>query len=216
VRSYFVALHEIAHCVLGYDKDQPAAPQEAAAWRWAVEQAIEPPSEGVQRMMFRVLWHYLVGDLARDRRTVSSASARLFPARGDSFWIFLSSLDESSRLLYEATKLLAHVGPIAQARDEVEQEIEEQRVSARQVARLVRVRNELRRYGPPRRARREEAVLLGSGRKAHIWETDGMFGSLAGPGEILCGSSGVAHPAPPESLPCKHCASVRMSREVAK
>lgn len=112
VRSYYVALHEIAHCVLGYDEDQPVAPQEVAAWRWAVEQAIEPPSEGVKRHMFRVLWHYLVVDLSGARRTIRSASARPFPPPGDSFWAFLSSLDEGSRLLYEAAKVLANVGPI--------------------------------------------------------------------------------------------------------
>lgn len=93
--------------------------------------------------------------------------------------------------------------------------IEEQRASARQLARRARVQDESRRYGPPRRSRRSEAVLLGSGSKAHIWGRDGMFGVCVEAGEILCGSSGVAHPAPPNSRPCKHCESVQMAREEA-
>lgn len=53
VRSYYLALHEIAHCVLGYDHDLPAAPQEAATWQWAIDHAIEAPTLGLKRLMFQ-------------------------------------------------------------------------------------------------------------------------------------------------------------------
>jgi hypothetical protein len=48
VRSYYTALHEIAHIALGYDFAALQAPQEAAAWQWAIANAIEHPTEGLK------------------------------------------------------------------------------------------------------------------------------------------------------------------------
>jgi hypothetical protein len=120
IRSYYTGLHEIAHCVLGYDMAKPAAPQEFQAWRWAFDHAIEPPSDGVKRQVFKVLWHYLLADLAGTNGVEDPAlllgNVTLFPPRTEVFWTFLGALDESGQLLYEATKILAHAGPVAVAR----------------------------------------------------------------------------------------------------
>jgi hypothetical protein len=79
IRSYYLTLHEIAHCVLGFDHDRPAALQEAEAWQWAISQSIEPPTPGLKRMMFKALWHYLLSDLGV-RGAEDLSNRDLFPA----------------------------------------------------------------------------------------------------------------------------------------
>ena len=54
--------------MLGYDHDLPAAPQEAAVWQWAIAEAVEPPTVGLKRMMFKALWRYLLRDKGCQRR----------------------------------------------------------------------------------------------------------------------------------------------------
>jgi hypothetical protein len=118
VRSYYIALHEIGHIVLGFDRDRPKAPQEAAAWRWAINCAIEEPTPGVSRMIFLKLWNYLLGDLLL-RPGEKRSNADRFPGPGDEFWLFLASLDEASRLLYGAVKVTAHSGTLKALEDHI-------------------------------------------------------------------------------------------------
>lgn len=206
VRSYYLALHEIGHCVLGNDHEQPAASQEAATWQWAIEHAIEPPSVGLKRLMFKTVWNYLLSDLAAPSAE-NLSNAEMFPRSDDGFWSFLASLDDASRLLYEATKITAHTGPPAEARLEVSRALYRERERSREALRRARVREQLRFYGPARPAPAGELTLLGASEKAHVWGHDGMWGTF---GSVLCGSRGVAHPAPPGAPRCKTCRSLSM------
>lgn len=220
VRSYYIALHEIGHCVVGFDLDKPRAPQEAATWRWAIDQAVEPPTRGLKRMMFRAVWNYLLADLGA-RPTGDLSNAEMFPRPADEFWSFLASLDDASRLLYEGTKITAHTGPPAEARMEVRRALHQERVQTheamlrtRAAVRRARIEEQLRFYGPPRPARAGELTLLGSREKAHVWRQGGMYGAQVGVSDIFCGARGVAHPAPAKAPRCKSCQSLS-SRPVA-
>jgi hypothetical protein len=211
VRSYYVALHEIAHCVLGFDRTQLLAPQEAAAWRWAFEEAIEPPSQGVKRMVFKVLWHYVLDDLGKQPADDLS-NAQLFPGPDDKVWPFLADLDEAARLLYEAAKVTARAGPGADIRRQVRAAIKTEREASRDAVARARREEQLRAYGPPRLAHAGELTLLGAGDKAHIWAEDGRFGTVTR--AVLCGATGVAHPpASPKTTPCKHCQALALATE---
>ena len=217
VRSYYLALHEIAHCVLGYDYDLPAAPQEAATWQWAVTQAIEPPTQGLKRMMFKALWHYLIRDLGVwDGAQLSNRD--LFPAPGDEFWSFLATLDDDAgRLLYEAAKITARTGPSTQWRAHAYHELdlerrrsEEALEHAKENGRRALIREQLRFYGPPRPAQPGERVLIGAGEKAHVWRDGGEYGAVTRTSDTYCGVTGVAHPAPAGASACRACE--RLSR----
>lgn len=196
VRSYYLGLHEIAHCVLGYDHDQLAAPQEAATWRWTVAQAIEPPTPGLKRMMFKALWHYLLKDLGVwDAEQLSNRD--LFPVPSDPFWTFLATLDDASRLLYQAAKITARTGPSAEWRARAYQELNEERRRSEQAleqakhdARRAVMREQLRFYGPPVPANAGERVLVGVGEKAHIWRYDGQYGAVTQVCLVICSRSG--------------------------
>ena len=212
VRSYYVALHEIGHCVLGYDQHRPAAPQEATAWQWAIESAFEPPSPGVKRMMFRALWHYLLSDLAGEHPESLKRSGRLFPVPEDPFWVFLASLDDASRLLYEATKVAANVGPVADAREAVEHTIKRKLEKQRQAARRARIERELKMYGPPQAVGEGERVLIGASSKAHVLAGSGMYGTMLDSGDVVCGAVGVGHPAPGEAHSCRACERIMSGR----
>lgn len=54
--------------MVGYDRLLPRASQEAAAWLWAVENALEPPNDKVRRHMIQAVWHYVVDDARRYNR----------------------------------------------------------------------------------------------------------------------------------------------------
>lgn len=216
VRSYYLGLHEIAHCVIGYDHDQPAAPQEAATWRWAIAEAIEPPTPGLKRMMFKALWHYLLRDIGVwDAEQLSNRD--LFPGPDDPFWAFLATLDDDAgRLLYEATKITARTGPPAEWRARAYQELDEERrrseqalEQAKQDARRAVIREQLRFYGPPTPAKAGERVLIGAGEKAHVWRYDGQYGAVTQISAIYCGATGVAHPAPADAPACRACQRLR-------
>jgi hypothetical protein len=211
IRSYYLALHEIAHCVLGFDHDRPAAPQEAEAWQWAISQSIEPPTPGLKRMVFKALWHYLLSDLGV-RGAEDLSNRDLFPAPDDPFWSFLATLDDGSRLLYEAAKVTARTGPPADWQAKAYQELDEERrrfeqalEQARNAARRAVVREQLRFYGPPSPAKSGERVLVGSGVKAHMWRYDSQYGAVTKISDIFCGVSGVAHPAPAGAPACRAC-----------
>jgi hypothetical protein len=205
VRSYYVALHEIAHCVLGFDSAEPRAPQETGAWRWAIDQAIEPPTAGLKRYIFKVLWHYLLSDLVRPESDLSNAER--WPPADDSFWAFLAGLDDPSRLLYEATKVTGHVGLLADLRTNAARALDRERQRTKDALRRAHIAEQSLAYGPPSPARTGQLALLGASKKAHVWASDGQFGTFADRG-ILCGSRGVARPAPPDAPRCKVCLSL--------
>jgi hypothetical protein len=106
IRSYYIALHEIAHVILGFDERRTRAPQEAAAWAWALDEAIRPPSEGVRRMILKVLWGYLVSDGYRHARGYRREGC-MIPAREDAFWSFLAEQlnGNAAEALYQAAKI---------------------------------------------------------------------------------------------------------------
>jgi hypothetical protein len=210
VRSYYVALHEIGHCVVGFDRDLPVAPQEAATWQWAMREAIEPPTLGIKRKIFKALWHYLLSDVAVGQ-TKDLSNRDMFPSPDDWFWGFLASLDEPPRLVYEATKITARVGPPAAWQAAVNNELYEERRRwereldrVRKSARRALIREQLRFYGPPSSARAGERALIGSGIKAHVWRQNGLYGAET-TGNIFCGVDGVAHPAPAAAPTCGSC-----------
>jgi hypothetical protein len=219
VRRYYIALHEIGHCVLGWDSERAKAPQEAETWQWAIAEAIEPPTAGHKRMIFNVMWGYLLHDLAA-HPTAQQSNAELFPDPDHAFWSFLASLDDDAgRLLYQAAKITARGGPPEEARREVQralareqQHVEEAAERIRAAVHSARVEEQLRTYGPPQPARPGERALLGSGAKAHVWARAGLYGALATYGEISCGASGVAHPAPAGTDVCRTCKRISTQR----
>ncbi len=205
VRTYFVALHEIGHCVLGVDQTKPIAPQEAEAWRWALDNAREEPTRGVRRMIFKALWHYLLRDL--DRADAAELRNRdLFPGPDDPYWSFLASLDEEGRLLYEAAKVTARAHP-AEGPLPLEQLLEAERTKTRTALRRARVKiaAEEREVGPPKPAAAGDLVVLSKGGTAHILARDGYYGVVLATGDTLCGAGGVARPAPPDADTCWSC-----------
>jgi hypothetical protein len=211
VRSYYLGLHEIAHCVLGYDHEKPAAPQEAAAWQWSIAEAIEPPTQGLKRMMFKALWHYLLSDLSVHGAEALS-NRDLFPGPGDPIWDFLASLDAGPRLLYEAAKVTARTGPPAAWQAEAYRELDQERrrgeeavEQAKEAGRRTLIREQLRFYGPPRPAPASVRVLVGAGEKAHAWRYGGQYGAMTQISAIYCGVTGVAHPAPDDAPDCRAC-----------
>lgn len=70
VTSYFVALHELGHLV-GRGRSGRRLEQETTAWRWALDEAIVPPTPGVRRAIFRRLWSYVTWARARQHRAHS-------------------------------------------------------------------------------------------------------------------------------------------------
>ena len=208
IRSYFIALHEIAHVVLSYDYDQLAAPQEAEAWTWAIDQAAEPPSEGLRRHMFKVVWHYVLRDLSSPHRDDMS-NRSLFRPPDDPLWSFLGQLDDPERLLYEATKLTARTTPpadeLARLREQLYQvgvELDDARQHTRDAVRKAIQKEQLRTAGPPRPAKPGDAIALGRTETAHILRYDGMLGTRL---SVYCGASGIARPALNGAALCKGC-----------
>ncbi|CAB4940525.1 unannotated protein [freshwater metagenome] len=219
VRSYFTALHEIAHCVLGYDHGAPAAPQEVAAWEWAIATAIEDPTPGLLRHIFRVLWHYLLRDMQHPHE-----EQRTFPEPDDPFWAMLGSLDDGARLLYEAAKLTdlkivpetsdwewrildTEDADRAQAIiDRFRQGVADE--EARADAKLAALRS---RWGPPQPAAKGAAAQIGEGKAVHAFRGAGRFGVVLGAddqnnGALWCSSPGFVHPAQPgAAVTCRRC-----------
>lgn len=100
VRSYFVALHEVARCVLHHGEFGPPLRAGVAAWTWATSVAIEEPSPGVRRHIFRLLWAGLLDDVRAD-------AAAAVPGREDPIWWMLGRLDDGPSLLFEAARIAA-------------------------------------------------------------------------------------------------------------
>lgn len=80
VVSYYVALHEIAHCV-GRGRSAPKLECEANAWQWAIDNAIVPPTPAVRKGIARRLRSYHARHVRQAHR-----SYRRFPAAGHVFW----------------------------------------------------------------------------------------------------------------------------------
>lgn len=111
-RSYYLALHEIAHLVQGHDFDAAAAPQEAAAWQWAYANAIEPPTKGIGADVLSKIWHYILTDIARSHDLDVPWIEPVAPA-SDPMWNFIASLmTDPAKSLREMTKVLAYAGTI--------------------------------------------------------------------------------------------------------
>jgi hypothetical protein len=103
---YLTALHEVGH-VVTYDPKDGRIHMEEKAWRWAVEKAVEPPSEAGLRSIFRRLCSYVVAARLHAIETGESLDADV-PRPDDPFWEFLGSLvPDSGRAAYEATKASA-------------------------------------------------------------------------------------------------------------
>lgn len=80
VSSYYVALHEIGHCVMR-GRSLPRLENEAAAWQWAIDHAMTPPTPGVRKMIRRCLGSYH----ARHVRMAARRYVR-FPPAGHVFY----------------------------------------------------------------------------------------------------------------------------------
>ena len=86
--TYFVALHEIGHLV-GRGRSGPRLEKEAAAWRWALRNAIVEPTDAARRSMGRRLRSYVRwAELRQHRRRPP-----VIPARQSSFWALLAGLE---------------------------------------------------------------------------------------------------------------------------
>lgn len=86
--TYFVALHEIGHLV-GKGRSGTRLEKEAAAWRWALEQAIIVPTDAARRSMGRRLRSYVRwAELRQYRRRPP-----VIPAASSSFWELLAALE---------------------------------------------------------------------------------------------------------------------------
>lgn len=105
---YLTALHEVGHLVT--ESDDPAdttVRKEERAWRWALDNAIEAPSENGARTIYRRLCSYVV----RARMAAIRSGTPLgddAPGPDDPFWTLMAELiPDSGRAAYEATKTSA-------------------------------------------------------------------------------------------------------------
>jgi hypothetical protein len=86
--TYFIALHEIGHLV-GKGRSGTRLEKEAAAWRWAIEQAIVVPSDATRRSMGRRLRSYVRwAELRQQRRRPP-----VIPPGSSPFWALLAALE---------------------------------------------------------------------------------------------------------------------------
>jgi hypothetical protein len=91
--TYFIALHEIGHLV-GPGRSGPRLEKEAAAWRWALANAIVEPTQASRRSMGRRLRSYVRwAELRQHRRRPP-----VIPPQQSPFWGLLAHLDPSSAL----------------------------------------------------------------------------------------------------------------------
>jgi hypothetical protein len=86
--SYFIALHEIGHLV-GGGRSGRRLEKEEAAWRYALAQALVPPTDATRRRIGRRLRSYATWAQARSTRRVPP----FVPPRSDPFWQLLGWLE---------------------------------------------------------------------------------------------------------------------------
>ena len=80
VVSYYVALHEIGHCVTR-SASKPTLEREAISWEWAIENALVPPTPAVRKGIVRRLRSYHARHVRQAHR-----SYRRFPPAEHVFW----------------------------------------------------------------------------------------------------------------------------------
>ena len=78
--AYFVALHEIAHVVLGID-GMTRLEREAACWRWALEHAVVVPHYSTRQRICACLVRYLSRAQERGWK---------IPAPGSDYWALMA------------------------------------------------------------------------------------------------------------------------------
>ncbi len=86
--SYFVALHEIGHLV-GEGRSGRRLEQEAAAWRFALREALVEPTDATRRRLGRRLRSYVTWAERRARRRIPPH----IPPAADPFWELLAWLE---------------------------------------------------------------------------------------------------------------------------
>lgn len=86
--SYFVALHEIGHLV-GDGRSGRRLEKEAAAWRYALREALVEPTDATRRRLGRRLRSYVGWAQQRARRR----QPPYLPPAGDPFWELLAWLE---------------------------------------------------------------------------------------------------------------------------
>lgn len=86
--SYFVALHEIGHLV-GQGRSGRRLEKEAAAWRFALHEALVEPTAATRRRIGRRLRSYVTWAERRSRRPTPP----YVPPSGDPFWALLAWLE---------------------------------------------------------------------------------------------------------------------------
>lgn len=86
--SYFVALHEIGHLV-GDGRSGRRLEKEAAAWRFALDEALVEPTDATRRRLGRRLRSYVIWAERRARRRTPPH----VPPAADPFWELLAWLE---------------------------------------------------------------------------------------------------------------------------
>lgn len=106
VERYFIVLHEIGHVVCGLSPDGNVVEEEMAAWRWALDIAIQPPTQGVARAIFNKLVNYAIHEGRAHAASDDPPARKMIPSPDDPFWLFLEGLvSQSSRATYQTVKL---------------------------------------------------------------------------------------------------------------
>lgn len=105
---YLTALHEVGHIVtISSDPAETVLRREERAWRWALANGIERPSENGARTIYRRLCSYVVR-ARMDAIKNGSALGKDVPGLEDDFWSLLGELvPDPGRAAYEATKTAA-------------------------------------------------------------------------------------------------------------
>jgi hypothetical protein len=102
---YLTALHEVGHIVtLSTDRTDTTLRREERAWRWALENGIEKPSENGARSIYRRLCSYVVRARMNAIKDGNPLGEEV-PGPEDEFWSLLGELvPDPARAAYEATK----------------------------------------------------------------------------------------------------------------
>jgi hypothetical protein len=88
-RTYFVALHEIAHIVYGPAASGLRLSKEAHAWQWAVSNSLIKTNSAVAAMIARMLGSYL-------RAAERSNGRMVTPASDHVLWKILAEMEKNS------------------------------------------------------------------------------------------------------------------------
>jgi hypothetical protein len=86
--TYFVALHEIGH-LIGPGRSGTRLEKEAAAWRWALYEALVQPTDACRRRLGERLRSYVTWAELRQYRRRPPA----LPPAGSPFWSVLAYLE---------------------------------------------------------------------------------------------------------------------------